>query len=314
MKYFVIGSGSIGHRHAKNLKILGANITHYSWRKINLEKVLKDIRACNGKAAVVIATATNVRLSLILQCAAAGAALYIEKPIAFRLSDVSKIYALPNEILKRSVAGFMMRYHPIFQRVLKDKVDHIFRASFEIGHDVNQWRQNYIFSENYASDRLGGGVLLDLCHEIDIAFLVCGPAKLVSVRSIQHPDFDEVDIASTLDFSDEKGLNYRIAMDYISPKLIRRGSIIGTDLQIDYDLVHNKFIKTSKESYKENVLDYERNQLFLDLMFDFMCLAEGRNAINPYIPRLDRIRDVCNVIASAWETREFTGKLRANLK
>ena len=70
-RYFVIGSGSIGRRHAENLTTLGAEITHYGWRGIDLDAALSEIAACNGQAGVVIATATKVRLPLITECAKA---------------------------------------------------------------------------------------------------------------------------------------------------------------------------------------------------------------------------------------------------
>ena len=66
-RYFVIGSGSIGRRHAENLTTLGAEITHYGWRGIDLDAALSEIAACNGQAGVVIATATKVRLPLIME-------------------------------------------------------------------------------------------------------------------------------------------------------------------------------------------------------------------------------------------------------
>ena len=142
------------------------------------------LRPASGQAGVVIATATKVRLPLITECAKAGAALYIEKPVAYRTDDIQKIFDLPPATLERSVAGFMMRYHPMVQKLMVTPVKNIFRASFEIGHDVTQWRQNWTFADSYAADPEGGGVLLDLCHEIDLACLLCGHAPLSGVRSI----------------------------------------------------------------------------------------------------------------------------------
>ena len=197
-QYFVIGKGSIGHRHANNLDSLGARVTHYGWRTLNMDQLLSEIMACQGEAGVIIATSTKVRRHLITKCSEVGAALYIEKPIAHRTFDVQQIYDLPETTLERSVAGFMMRYHPMVRKLLDIPVENIFRASFEIGHDVTQWRQNWNFADSYAADPDGGGVLLDLCHEIDLAYLLCGSAPLSSVSSIEHPDFAGVDIATWL--------------------------------------------------------------------------------------------------------------------
>lgn len=312
-RYFVIGSGSIGRRHADNLTALGADVTHYGWRDINLDTVISEIASCKGQAGVIIATATKVRLPLITECAKSGAALYIEKPVAYRTDDVNKIFDLPINTLERSVAGFMMRYHPMVQRLLDTPVRNIFRACFEIGHDVTQWRQNWTFAESYAADPEGGGVLLDLCHEIDLAYLLCGNPPLTSVSSIEHPDFAGVDIATTLDFSGSDGLNMRVAMDYLAPMLIRRGHIVGLEQEIEYDIANaNVTYVTADERATQN-LGQERNLMFLDFMSDFMALTEGRETANPHIPRLDRVKDVCHVIAEAWEMRKFTGQIKANL-
>ena len=312
-RYFVIGSGSIGQRHAGNLTALGADVTHYGWRGIASDAVIAEIAACNGQAGVVIATATKVRLPLIEECAQAGAALYIEKPISYRTYDVQKIFDLPTATLERSVAGFMMRYHPIVQRLLETPVKNIFRASFEIGHDVTQWRQNWSFANSYAADPEGGGVLLDLCHEIDLAFLLCGHAPLFSVRSIEHPEFAGVDIATTLDFEAPDGRNLRVVMDYMAPALIRRGHMIGLEQEIEYDIANANVTHVTSDERVTHNLRQERNAMFLDFMADFMALTEGRETKNPHIPRLDRVKDVCHVIAQAWEMRKFTGQLRANL-
>lgn len=312
-RYFVIGSGSIGRRHADNLALLGAEVTHHPWRGINLDHVLADITACKGQAGAVIATATQVRMPLITQCAAAGAALYIEKPIAYRTSDVAKIFDLPTATQERSVAGFMMRYHPMVRRLLSKQISNVFRATFEIGHDVMQWRDNWTFRDSYAADVEGGGVLLDLCHEIDLAYLLCGAAPLKSVSSIEHPDFPTVDIATCLDFASHDGRNIRVAMDYLAPSLIRRGHLVGLDQEMTYDIAQNVFTQASKTDRCVESLPHERNEMFLEFMTDFMALAEGHRPKNPYIPRLDTVKDVCHVIAQAWEMRAFTGQLRAKL-
>ena len=82
-----------------------------------------------------------------------------------------------------------MRYHPIVKLLLDKQLKDLIFASFEIGHDVNKWRENWKFEDRYASNPDGGGVLLDLCHEIDLAHLLCGTAELKYVKSIDHENF-----------------------------------------------------------------------------------------------------------------------------
>ena len=314
MKYFVIGAGSIGKRHAQNLAILGADVTLIAFRDFDLTNFISQLSKCRQNCAVIIATATNIRMPLISQCAHAGAALYIEKPVSYMLRDINEIYKLPDATLKRSVAGFMMRYHPVIKKLLAHDMGEIEQASFAVGHDVNQWRDDWLFSNSYAANPDGGGVLLDLCHEIDIAHLLCGGLQLKKVQSYNHIDFPEVDIESKLEFVATNYAKVRVTMDYVAPQLVRRGSLSTKKAHIDYDLTANEICYTQSQQSHTETMTGERNEMFLGLMRDFMCIAEDRAPLNLNVPRLDKVENVCRVIADAWQKREFIGTTEALLK
>lgn len=312
-QYFVIGAGSIGTRHFQNLTVLGANVTHLAWRDIDIGAFLKTLTSCKGNAGVVIATATKIRLPLIREIAETGAALYIEKPVAYRSADIETIFALPQEIQHRSVAGFMMRYHPMIQHLAQSPMDSLFRAQFQIGHDVTQWRQNWTFANSYAADPDGGGVLLDLCHELDIAHLLRAAQTPLRVDATYHPDFVDVDIQSHITLTTDAGAISTVSMDYLAPKMIRRGTLVGLDQQIDYDLVTNTLTTTTALGTKTESFALDRNDMFLGIMQDFIALSQGHAPQNPIAPRLDTTRDVCHLIADAWASRQFTAQLKARL-
>lgn len=312
-RYFVIGAGSIGTRHFNNLKMLGVDVVHVPWRSMKRDTFLSALHAARGNAGVVIATATKIRLPLITEIAATGASLYIEKPIAFHAADIQSIFTLPDEIQRRSMSGFMMRYHPLIQHLATRPISNLFRAQIEIGHDVTQWRENWTFADSYAADPDGGGVLLDLCHEIDLAHLMCGALDLRTVDSTHHPAFQGVDIHSHLTLTSPTGTTATVSMDYLAPKLIRRGRLVGLDAQIDYDLTQNQMTTITASGTKSEKFPLERNDMFIAIMRDFIALSQGREPENPIAPRLDRTRDVCHLIAQAWAARRFTGQLEARL-
>ena len=91
MRVLVIGSGSIGRRHHDNLEKLGAQSRLLSWREAGPGGA---VAAMDDVGAVVIATATNVRLPLIEAATARSLPIYIEKPLAFRPAEVEAIAAL----------------------------------------------------------------------------------------------------------------------------------------------------------------------------------------------------------------------------
>ena len=313
--YFVVGSGSIGRRHSANLQSLGKIVEHLAWREFDAEAFSNNLARCSGQAAVIIATATDVRSELVDICAVHNAPMYIEKPLAFTQKDVAAIYGIEIGLQQRSMVGFMMRYHPLTMFLSKFDSCEFFRLQFEIGHDVRLWRENWSFSESYAARAEGGGVLLDLCHEIDLACMICPPLALDGVTSIGHERFSGVDFASTLSLVSPNGASGTVSMDYLSPVLVRSGSLIGCTQNVVFDYVDNIATVSSAAGVIEHRFDLERNAMFIAIMRDFTILAEdSAGATLPDMPRMDRVRNSCTLIAQAWEQRKFVGTVEVDLK
>ena len=304
-QYIVIGGGSIGQRHATNLAALGADVVPFGWRGLDMDALAA---ALDGATGAVIATATQVRLELVELCAARGVPVYIEKPLAFREADLTALMAAAEPVASRSVAGYMMRYHPAVLALLADPIE-AYRADFEIGHDVRQWRANWRFGDSYAARPEGGGVLLDLCHELDLAHVLFPKLELWGVDSLGHRDFPGVDFASRVTLSGGS-LSASVSMDYLSPRFVRSARLRGREGGVDLDLLNAREMRWRGEAENSRGWKFERNDMFLRLMADFMALAEGRDASdNPVLPRLDRVRDSALLIARAWEARRFIGEI-----
>lgn len=307
-QYFVIGAGSIGRRHHDNLGALGAESHLIGWRGLDLA-TLEAMVGGADRAAVVIATASQVRLELIALCARLGVPFYVEKPLAFRLDEVARIFEIAAPVAERSVLGFMMRYHPAL-RALHDAPVAAYGFHMEIGHDVRQWRANWRFADSYAARAEGGGVLLDLCHELDMAHCLFPGVKVQAVDCIGHADFPGVDFATRVTLAQAGGPVGTVAMDYLSPKSLRRMGLRGRGEVLDLDLLAPRWVRSAGGEDVVREWEFERNDMFLGLMGDFMALVEGRaTSANPLLPRLDRMRGSSELIARAWEARGFHGEL-----
>lgn len=306
MRVAVIGAGSIGRRHHQNLTALGADARLLPWREA---KVALDA-ALAATDAVVIATATQIRLPLIRACAERGLPFYVEKPLAHDPAELAAIMAAAAPVADRSVAGFMMRYHPALRHLADSDLSDIFRFGFEIGHDVTQWRANWRFSDSYAALPQGGGVLLDLCHELDMAACLFPGLVLGSVESLGHAAYPGVDVATQIGLA-QPGRTGSVAMDYLLPVSTRRITLRGTERLYDFDLIAGRYsIAGAAAAAPAPVFAFERNEMFLGLMRDFLALAAGRaTSENPLLPRLDRIGESCDLIARAWASRHFAGRI-----
>ena len=313
--YFVVGSGSVGRRHSTNLRSLGKTVEHLAWRGFDAETFSSSLACCDGKAAVVIATATDVRSELVDICALHNVPMYIEKPLAFTQRDIEAIYGIEIGLQQRSMVGFMLRYHPLTKFLCKFDGNEFFRLHFEIGHDVRQWRENWSFSESYAARTKGGGVLLDLCHEIDLARMIYPSLALDGVTSVGHKSFFGVDFASTLSLVSPNGAIGTVSMDYLSPVLIRSGRLVGRKQNVVFDYVDNSATVSSAVGVKKHRFDLEHNVMFMDIMRDFTILAEDTGGITlADMPRMDLVRDSCTLIAQAWEQRKFVGKVEVDFQ
>lgn len=306
MRVLVIGAGSIGRRHHDNLGALGAEAELLSWREAGLSGALA---AMDRAEAVVVATATDVRLPLIKAAAARGLPLYIEKPLAFAPDEVEAIAEAAAPVAARSVLGYMMRYHPALRVLAAADLSDVFQFALTIGHDVTQWRANWRFSQSYAARAEGGGVLLDLCHELDMALCLFPGLQVTGVQSLGHPAFPGVDFASRISLADQ-GLVGDVSMDYLTPGLHRRAHLRGAERMHDFDFAAQAYRVTDGAGTQVLDLPLERNAMFLGLMGDFLALAFGGPLSgNPLMPRLDLALGSARMVARAWAMRQFTGQI-----
>lgn len=302
MRIAVIGAGSIGRRHKDNLEALGVEADLVPYREFRPEGAQLD--GCDG---VVIATATQVRCPLITRCAERGLPFYVEKPLAYDPADLAAIETLAQPVAERSMLGYMMRYHPAFRQLARMDLSDIYRARFEIGHDVRQWRQNWRFADSYAAEAKGGGVLLDLCHELDLAATLFPGLTLGAVTSIGHGRYPGVDFSDEIALTCD-GAAVSVAMDYLSPIFLRRLNLRGTKHTVEFDLHAGHYLIARDGAWEQLSLPFERNEMFLAAMRDFLALIEGKPVSDvEHLPRFDLALPSARMIVEAYQARRFTG-------
>ncbi|MEB3354655.1 MAG: hypothetical protein VKM34_10570 [Cyanobacteriota bacterium] len=300
----VVGAGSIGQRHAANLAALGARVELLPWRRFQQN----DIARRHDVAALVIATATPIRLELIQLCGERGWPFYAEKPLAWRREQLQAIEAAAGPVAQRSLVGFMLRYHPAVRALAALDLGDIYRFEAEIGHDVRQWRPNWRFSQSYAAAAEGGGVLLDLSHELDLVSALLPCLTVQDVRCLGQADFPGVDFATSIQLTAASGAVGTVALDYLAPVSIRRLTLCGLNRRIDVNLLSGELRQSGSGGEETRTYPLERNQLFLDAMAEFLQLAAGESlAADPLRPVFVGMGSSSRLIASAWEQRQFSG-------
>ena len=310
LSFLVLGAGAIGQRHAANIIQLGHACEIIGFRKlVDLDSILR-LGYFDG---VIIATASQVRTEVLTPCFQSLIPVYIEKPIAFDIEIVEQIYSLPESYLKKCYAGYMMRFHPIISFLLGLDYSEAYNFSFEIGYDVNRWRKNWEFSGSYASQSDGGGVLLDLCHEIDLANILFSPLTLREVLCLDHKNFESVDFASLVTFTNTHNLIGTVSMDYLSPINRRKLIVKGAEYIDEIDFLTGVYSRLTAEGVVVKKFPFERNQMFIDAIDHFSKSILGEAQVSLDLPSLNCVKSSCELTANAWKSRTFVGSIKGEM-
>jgi predicted dehydrogenase len=239
MRILVVGYGSIGARHSRIAASLGMQVACVSRNETCPHPRFESIADALHRFApdrVLIANATAEHadaVAALLNAGFAGSVL-IEKPI-FDSLDV-----LPDTGPMRIYTAYNLRFHPLVQALRAHVADKpLFCASFRAGQHLPQWRPAMDYRRSYsASKEMGGGVLRDLSHEIDLSLWLCGPAIRVAALGGHFSDLeiDSDDVYSTLSVHARCPV-VSVGINYLDRKPQRIISLNGPDLSAALDLV-----------------------------------------------------------------------------
>jgi predicted dehydrogenase len=194
MKFLIVGYGSIGRRHMRNLLALGEKdiILYRSHRSTLPEDELADfpVETDLQKAldqapqAVIIANPTALHLDVAIPAAERGCHILLEKPVSHNLERLSDLKAAIKRGGGQVLVGFQFRFHPCIQRaadLLKEgAIGKPFSAYAHYGDYMPGWHPWEDYRKSYsARDELGGGVVLTLCHPLDYLRWLLGEVSSV---------------------------------------------------------------------------------------------------------------------------------------
>ncbi len=134
---------------------------------------------------VVIATPASHHLDLALLAARAGCHLFLEKPLAVRNEGVQELCAEVGRRRLVAAVGYDLRLEPGLVRVRELIAGKTLGAPLalqaQVGQYLPDWRPGTDYRQGVTARReLGGGVILELSHELDTARWLMGPVTAVS--------------------------------------------------------------------------------------------------------------------------------------
>ena len=247
-RLLIVGLGSIGARHARLARVAIPSVQIMALRHGSCQQ-LED--ACIDHCvtsmdealrfrpqAAVIANPASLHLDVALPLARAGVHLLVEKPISSITHGVAELITACRALGIILMTGYNLRFLPSLQRfrqlVKERRVGTALSVRAEVGQFLPSWRPKSDYRQTVsARAALGGGVLLELSHEIDYLRWLFGEVDWVSAIERKQSRL-EIDVEDTahliLGFSGNLAAVGPVAdlnMDFIRHDTTRCCTVIG---------------------------------------------------------------------------------------
>ena len=295
-KAIVVGFGNIALRHRQNLKFLFPNIKIFGVSSSG--KIPSKKEECIDQIYLRLEDAikTNVDLAIIASPASlhfihakklieAKVPCLIEKPVTINFQEGKKLLDLYKNSKVPVAVGYCLRYMPsalkmkkLIDQKLLGKIYNVFINS---GKFLPDWRPAKKYQETVSAKKfLGGGVLLELSHEIDYIQWLLGSVKVEfsKLRFSKELELDVEDLADIIFQSKKEIFLCNLHLDFLQKKPQRTFSVIGEKGSLDWDLIDNtiKLNKKNSSKYLFSGTKWNSNQMYIDLLKDFLNLIEGK--------------------------------------
>ena len=306
----IIGLGSAGQRHMRNMKrLLGDDVTFIAYRVRKLQRLFDDnLNIVEGRSVTeayqiaefddldealaqkpdiaFIANPNSMHMACALKAAACGVDIFLEKPVSNTMDGVEELARIVREKKLILYVGFQMRMHPCIRRLkqateerLIGKIVSVDCHMGELLTGMHKYEDYRTMNESQAAT--GGGVVLCQIHEIDYLYWIFGMPAEVDCIGGRYSDMeiDVEDSASSIwRYEKEHDFSIILHQDFLQKPPIRRCRVIGTDGQIEVDLLNNQFTLFGHNSIQEEKFhDFSRNEMFLAELQTFLEYVRTRN-------------------------------------
>jgi predicted dehydrogenase len=302
MKLAVLGCGSIGRRHLRNLLELGArDVIAYdpvetACRSVETElniparMSLDEIWAAKPNA-VLITAPSNLHVPLALEAVCRGSDVFVEKPVAHSRVGLDE---LENEIRKNNLVSMVacnMRFHPgprtVKSLLDQNKIGAVLSARIQGGSYLPRWRPQQDYKKSYSASTQFGGAILDCIHEIDLALWYLGPASLVASAKLSAKNLGlETDGLVEMLLRHDSGALSSMHLNFVQRDYRRCCQIIGENGTVYWDF-SERAVKIFGEdgNLSETISEpagWDLNQMYLDELNHFLtCVETRRQTGNP---------------------------------
>jgi len=324
--FLVVGTGSVGRRHAKNLASLGARVACFDPRADRLEQLRAELPAVAATytslaealgaatyAGAVIGSPPSVHVEQSAALLERRVPVLLEKPVSPDLASARRLEEAVERTGTPLLLGYTYRWWPplieLRRRVLDGAVGAPRHARIVMSAHLADWHPWERYQDFFmASRELGGGALLDESHFLDQMLWLFGMPELIygraeHVSELEITTDDNVDLVAVY----PAGLRVNIHLDLFGRPHEKLVSIVGErgTLQCAFDPNVVRVASGAAGPWEETRFDCERNDMFLAVAREFVDVARG--AERPSCT----IRDGVDVLRCVEAVRRSTDGMQA---
>ena len=320
----IVGYGSIGKRHFKNIsKISDAKIIVLTKQK-NLPELKKNgIHVVNSlKEALLhkpdigfVTNETSLHVDTAIKLANNGMNLFLEKPLSHSMKNVNKLQKIIKKKKLITQIGCHMRFHPCIRKIKnileKNSLGRILSVDIESSSYLPDWHPYEDYRFGYAArDDLGGGISLTSIHEIDLLYWFFGmPQKVFSIIGKFSDLKVKTDDLSVMTFLLKNKIVGEVHLDYFQRPEFKSCKIKGVKGTLYWDSSINevKFFSHKSQKWKSliKIKNFQKNSMYVDeIKYFFNCIKNNRTTMN----NIDDGVKTLQIVLNAKKSSKF-GKL-----
>jgi predicted dehydrogenase len=185
------------------------------------------------------------------------------------------------------MVGFDLRFDPGLGRIKnlieEERIGPLIAIHAQVGQYLPDWRTGEDYRDGMSAKKAaGGGVILDLIHELDYTSWFFGPIAQVAcfADKLSTLEIETEDVASIL-LKFQSGAIGTVSLDYIQRFPSRTCRIIGELGTILWDYHAQKVVWYEHDNKSWEEFDYsgfERNDRFLAEMRHFLACLNGEES------------------------------------
>jgi predicted dehydrogenase len=209
-KILIVGLGSIGKRHYQIARSLlpEAEIRILRHAKLETQPYVDFIEIYTQEEAIefkpdiaIISNPAPHHMDITKKLLNIGSHVLVEKPISDTVLDRFEVLKIAEETKSIKMLGYNLRFSPSLiqfkQAIENGKIGTVYTAYAEVGQFLPNWRPNRDYRLSVSSSKaLGGGVLLELSHEIDYLLWIFGKVDWIFAETSKQSSL-EIDVEDT---------------------------------------------------------------------------------------------------------------------